>query len=259
MKKNQFSFSTGALFPLDSEDALRMIKNAGFDFAELMPQAISDASDEAALKFERTGIRLASVHYPLVMFGVLYTACKTMIEDGRRFSRGLLDMGARLGAEVLVVHPHSPATPGYEELLERPVVENLLWLADECAERGILMAMENSPYTCATAELLNAYVKRLGHPNIRPMVDTTEAREAFQNPAEFIRECPPCHLHMSDYLGDVKHLPAGEGDTDWADVKDALGDYRGYLTLEPAWKFYLSDAREKIRKGYEFLSERFCG
>lgn len=36
---SRYSFSTGALYPLESEDALRRIKNAGFDNAELMPQA----------------------------------------------------------------------------------------------------------------------------------------------------------------------------------------------------------------------------
>ncbi len=258
MKQAQYSFSTGALFPYESEDALQMIRNAGFDYAELMPQAISDASEAATRKFEKTGIRLASIHYPLVMFGVLYTAHRTMREDGRQFSRDLLTMGQRMGCRVLVVHPHNPSYPGYEELLERPVIDNLLWLADECGKRNILMAMENSPYTCSTAEKLAAYVKELGHPNIRPMVDTTEAREADQDPAAFIRACPPCHLHMSDYLGSIKHLPAGEGDTDWADVRDALGDYQGFYTLEPAYKFYLSDTQEKIRKGYEFLCEHFA-
>ncbi len=258
MKQEQYSFSTGALFPYESEDALQMIKNAGFDYAELMPQAISDASESATKKFEKTGIRLASIHYPLVMFGVLYTAHKTMRDDGRKFSRDLLTMGERLGNKVLVVHPHNPSYPGYYDLLEQPVIDNLLWLADECAKHNVLMAMENSPYTCSTAQKLNDYVKFLNHPNILPMVDTTEAREADQNPAAFIRECPPCHLHMSDYLGDVKHLPAGEGDTDWADVKDALGNYQGFYTLEPAYKFYLSDTQEKIRKGYEFLCEHFA-
>ena len=55
MKQEQYSFSTGALFPYESEDALQMIKNAGFDYAELMPQAISDASEAATKKFEKTG------------------------------------------------------------------------------------------------------------------------------------------------------------------------------------------------------------
>ena len=171
MKQAQYSFSTGALFPYESEDALQMIRNAGFDYAELMPQAISDASEAATRKFEKTGIRLASIHYPLVMFGVLYTAHRTMREDGRAFSRDLLTMGQRMGCRVLVVHPHNPSYPGYEELPEKPVVDNLLWLADECGKRDILMAMENSPYTCSTAEKLTAYVKELGHPNIRRLPD----------------------------------------------------------------------------------------
>lgn len=259
MNQQQFSFSTGALFPYESEEALSMIRRGGFSYAELMPQAISDASEESTLKFEKTGVRLASIHYPLVLFGALYTPHKTMMADGRAFSKKLLTMGERMGCKVLVVHPHSPSYPGYYELLEKPQVENLIWLAEECAKHSILMAMENSPKTCSNAKLLDEYVKMLNHPNIKPMVDTTEAREAGEDPAAFIAALPPCHLHMSDYLGESKHLPIGEGDTDWAAVKKALGNYTGMLTLEPSYKFFLKDAPKKIAEGWEFLNERFNG
>ena len=45
---SRYSFSTGALYPLESEDALRRIKNAGFDNAELMPQALQCGAVRAA-------------------------------------------------------------------------------------------------------------------------------------------------------------------------------------------------------------------
>lgn len=255
---NRYSFSTGALFPLESEDALQLIKNAGFDNAELMPQAISDASETATKKFEKTGIRIASIHYPLAMFGVLYTAHKTMREDGRKFSKDLLTMGRRMGTKVLVVHPHSPAIPGYEQLLEQPIIDNIRWLADTCADYGVTLAMENSPKTCATAEQLTAYIASYGEINMRPIVDTTEVCEAGGDPVEFLSKVKPCHLHLSDFAGAKKHLPAGEGAIDWAGVKAQLADYQGFYTLEPSYRYYLEDIEARLAKAYRFVSGLFA-
>ena len=74
MGKERFSFSTGALYPYDSQAALQLIHDAGFPRAELMPQALSDVSEESTLAFEKTGILLGSIHYPLVFFGMLVGA-----------------------------------------------------------------------------------------------------------------------------------------------------------------------------------------
>lgn len=254
---SRYSFSTGALFPYNSEEALQLIKNAGFDNAELMPQAMSDASEASTLKFEKTGIRIASIHYPLVFFGMLYTPHKAMMEDGRRFTKDLLTMGQRMGTKVLVVHPHSPSVPGYEKLLELPVLDNLRWLADACDSFGITLAMENSPKTCATAEQLLDYVASFGDINMQPMVDTTEVCEAGGDPVDFIAKVKPCHLHMSDFAYPKKHLPAGEGNICWQDIKSKLTDYKGFYTLEPSYRFYLEDVENRIVKAYDFITGLF--
>ncbi len=68
-----------------------------------------------------------------------------MLLDGRKYSKQLLNFAADLGAGVLVVHPHTPAKPEHRDLLEQPVIDNLLWLADRCEDKGILLAMENHP------------------------------------------------------------------------------------------------------------------
>ncbi len=257
MISDRFSFSTAALFPRESADALRLIRGAGFQNAELMPQCLSDASADSARAFEQVGVRIASIHFPLAFFPMLYTPHRSMRDDGRRYASDLLALGERLGTKILVVHPHVPSNRGYDELLDRPVIDNLRWLADECAKHGVLTAMENSPKTCGTPEKLRDYVAMLDHPNIRPMVDTTEAREAGCDPAEFIAALPPCHLHLSDYRGDTKHLPAGEGNTDFAAVSTALGAYDGFYTLEPAYRYYMENAPEKLRGGYAFLERTF--
>jgi len=257
MKSDRYSFSTGALFPRESADALKLVHDAGFANAELMPQCLSDVSEESVRAFERTGVRVASIHYPLAFFPMLYTPHVSMRNDGRKFSRDLLRLGGALGTRVLVVHPHVPSKRGYDELLDTPVIDNLLWLAGECEKHGILLAMENSPKTCATADQLKAYVAMLGHKNIRPMVDTTEVREAGGDPASFVAAVSPCHLHLSDYTGETKHLPAGEGDTDFAAVARVLDGYKGFYTLEPAYRYYIENAEEKLRAGYEFLERTF--
>lgn len=258
-RQERFSFSTGALYPYESAEALAMIRRAGFPRAELMPQALSDASEESTKLFEKTGILLGSIHYPLVLFGFLYNCQKTMIEDSRRYAKDLLTMGQRLDCHVLVVHPHDPPSlKGYYDILERPIIDNILWLADLCGEMGYTMAMENHPRSAPTAAALKDYVAFLNHPVIKPMVDTTEAREADQDPVAFIRGLKTCHIHMSDFAA-MKHLPAGEGEFDWQAIRQALDeqDYQGFYTLEPAYKFYMDDVENKLKKAYRFLEENF--
>ena len=260
MANNRFAFSTGALFPYDSADALRLVKEAGFDCAELMPQALSDASEEATKAFEKTGIRITSIHFPLVFFGMFYTAIPSMQADSRKFSRDLLTMGSRLGTKIMVVHPHeAPRMQGYFEKLEQPMIDNLRWLADECAEFGVTLAMENSPKTCATAPMLRDYIAMLDNANILPMVDTTEVCEAGGDPVEFLRALKPCHLHMSDFTASTKHLPAGQGDIDWKSVRSVLKgwNYAGMYTLEPTYRYYLEDVPARLRAAYRFLEENF--
>lgn len=259
MNKDRFSFSTGALYTYRSEDALALIRGAGFPRAELMPQALSDVSEESTKRFEKTGILLGSIHFPLVFFGILYNSHPQMREDCRAYAKKLLTMGQRLDCHVLVVHPHEkPSVQGYDELLEQPLIDNLRDLADLCGSMGYTLAMENSPKTCATPEQLLDYVKFLDHPAIKPMCDVTEVKEAGGEPQEFLRAFTPCHLHMSDF-GVRKHMPAGEGSFDWKAIRKALdeGGYEGFYTLEPAYRFYLDDTAAKLAKAYRFLEENF--
>lgn len=259
MNKPLYAFSTGALYPLRSRDAVALVKEAGFDGAELMPQSLYDTSARSLMEMERVGLPLTSIHYPLAFFPLLYTSQPDMLLDGRKYSKQLLNFAADLGAGVLVVHPHTSAKPEHRDLLEQPVIDNLLWLADRCKDKGILLAMENHPKTCATSAQLRQYINFLNHPNILPMADTTEVREAGGDPAAFIRDLPPCHLHLSDFVQDRKHLPPGEGEIDWPGVRDALGDYQGVYTVEPSYRYYLEDIPAKLKRDLRFIRQLIEG
>ncbi|HEY9055079.1 MAG TPA: sugar phosphate isomerase/epimerase family protein [Rectinemataceae bacterium] len=253
-----YSFSTAALFPRTASDSLKLVAQAGFQFAELMPQCFAESRESFALEAEKSGLRVASVHYPLAMFSLLYNASPGMAAEARSFGTGLVKLCSALQARVLVVHPHEPAKdPAYRELLEKPIRDNLKALGDECGAAGITLAVENNPKGPGrTAEGLLEYIRSLGAgPAAHPMVDTTEAVEAAQDPAEFIRAVNPWHTHLSDHKGEAKHIPAGQGENDWKAIRSALVDtgYSGVLTLEPLYRFYLDDPVTRLRGDLEFI------
>ncbi len=258
---NKYSFSTAALYPRSAAESLRLIAGAGFLHAELMPQCFADASESFALKAERSKIHVASVHYPLAMFSMLYNASPGMISEERAFAEGLVRLCAALGAEVLVIHPHDIQTEvQLKSSIEQPIRGNILHLAEQCDKAKIVLAVENSPKGAGrTAEGLLEYIESLGNSSIKPMVDTTEACEADLDPAEFILKVSPVHLHLSDHSEEKKHLPAGEGDTDWQAIKNALKikAYAGYYTLEPVYRYYLAEPEEKLALAYDFVSGLF--
>lgn len=260
----EYGFSTAALYPRDNADCLDLIAKAGFDCAELMPQCFRDASPEFASIAERSGLRIRSVHYPLAMFGMLYNANPTMGREARAFGRGLVELCRRLGASVLVVHPHETCSQAiWRELLERPIIDNLSDLAEACDGHGLILGMENNPKGQGrTAAGLLEYIASLRAGNIvRPVVDTTEACESDQDPVGFIRIAKPSHVHLSDYRADAKHIPAGEGDVDWLGVRAALRavEYEGAYMLEPMHRYYYADAETSLRKAREFIGELIEG
>jgi len=254
---NKYSFSTAALFPRSAPESLRLIAGAGFSHAELMPQCFADARETFAREAQKCGIHVASVHYPLAMFSMLYNAGEGMVDEARGFGSGLVRLCSALGAEVLVVHPHDPQKdPSLRQLLEEPIRRNLQLLGEECAAAGLTLAIENSPKGPGrTPAGLLSYIKALGAgPAAAPLVDTTEACEADEDPAAFIAAVKPRHMHMSDHAGEAKHIPAGEGEADWKAIKKALAGYTGYYTLEPLYRFYLNEPEKKLAKAYAFIS-----
>lgn len=252
----KYSFSTAALFPRDSVDSLKLVGKAGFEYAELMPQCFADSSDAFAIRAERAGVKVGSVHYPLAMFSMLYNAYGGMCVETRDFGRKLVGLCSRLGASVLVIHPHEHVKEAqYRSILEDPIVENIVDLSEACEAAGVVLVVENSPNgPGATATGLLSYIAGFGgRAKLKPMVDTTEACEASQNPAEFIRDVQPFHLHLSDHAGEKKHIPAGEGEVDWKSVKASLKGYGGLYTLEPSYRWYLDDASQKLEKAHAFI------
>lgn len=259
MQNNRYSFSTGALFPLESEDALRLIGDAGFGNAELMPQAFGDIADEAVKRYDGCNVHIASIHYPLALFSMLYSAHRSMSEEGRRYAAGLIRFARRMGTEFIVIHPTYAYEGDMKEILEPRILGNIRFLYDLCEKNGITLAMENYPVGVGRyPESLEQYIRSLDMPGMKPMVDTTEVIEGGGDPVDFIGKLSvtPCHLHLSDYKEGRKHLPPGSGSIHWEQVFAVLRerDYHGYYTLEPSYRYYLKEIARNLARDYEFIS-----
>jgi sugar phosphate isomerase/epimerase len=246
----RISFSTAGLYPRDTLESLALLAKAGYREAELMPQCLEETAPAFALRAAGCGIRVSSIHFPLVYFSVLYNPYAGMREEAGRMCGALVESGKALGSGILVVHP--PSILPFDE----PVRDNIRRLADMAERCGIRIALENNPKTEGSSpEGLASALKRIAHPNVGPMVDVTEAAEAGLDPADFLRELPCIHLHLSDHDGEAKHLPVGKGKTDWAAVSRAARDsgYGGIHVIEPAYRHFLQDALPELVRCREFV------
>lgn len=253
------AFSTGALYTIETIEALGKIRNAGFKHAELMPQCYEDLSLEMLAKIDKVGIHISSIHYPLTYFGILYNANPGMMRESRAFADRLALFAKNANTEYVVVHPENEYKGILVEKVGKPIRESLLYLCEALAKVNVTVAMENYPSGVGQfPDTLDKYVHELDVPNMKVMVDTTEVIEGGGDPVQFIKglENVPCHLHMSDFADGVKHLPIGTGKVDWQAIADALKGrgYEGYYNLEPSYKYYFEDMDGQLKRDYEFIT-----
>ena len=257
MKK--VAFSTGAFYTFETLDAVRMLRKAGFEHMELMPQCHEDLSLKTLSEIKKLGMHVSSIHYPLVFFGILYNANPGMMRESMAFSDNLASFCKEAGTEYVVIHPESEYKGRFADLVGKPVRENIEYLASALDKVGVTVAMENYPSGVGQyPDTLQAYVKEMNIPNMKIMVDTTEVIEGGGDPIEFIKglDVAPCHLHMSDFGGGLKHIPICTGEVDWKAVVKTLKDkgYTGYYNLEPSYKYYIDDIDTQLRKDYEYIT-----
>lgn len=256
---DRISFSTGALYPLETTEAFTLLHEAGFAHAELMPQAFRDVEQASVKGYVASGIHVASIHYPLAMFAMLYSAQRSMSEEGRELSLKIVNLAHAMDSGVIVIHPTEPYV-GEMAFFDERVKDNIRYLGGLCEKEHITLAMENHPTGVGQHPgTLEAYIRSWNMPAMHPMVDTTEVCEGGEDPVRFIADLQetPCHLHLSDFANGTKHLPVGKGSLDWKQIFSVLGkrQYQGYYTLEPSYRYYLTDIKAKLASARESMSQ----
>jgi L-ribulose-5-phosphate 3-epimerase len=126
------------------------------------------------------------------------------------------------------------------------IVEALHGLADQAAEHGVTIGLENE-HACniATGAETSRLLAALNHPNLKVVWDPANALVAGENPFPGGYSKIPAeriaHVHAKDCNltdGKAEWCELGKGEVDWTGQIDALaGDgYQGWISLETHWR-----------------------
>lgn len=253
----RFSFSTAALYPRDSLDSLDLIKEAGYDAAELMPQCMEETLPCFAKKvMSISKMRVASIHFPLVFFSIFYNPYPGMIKEARTLIDNITSLAGALETNVIVIHPPYFTNKTQEKLFYAPVMDNMRYLCMKSKENGVKVSLENNPKGGRTPEEMLKVIHEVNCENIFPMIDTTEAVESGQDPVYMLKKLDVIHIHASDHKGEDKHILPGQGDLDWKKIFSVLEEkkFSGFFTVEPLYKYFLEDPVQKMKAVLKYLT-----
>jgi D-psicose/D-tagatose/L-ribulose 3-epimerase len=193
--------------------------------------------------------------------------------------KGVLEIGATLGADILAGPLHSPLgvfsgePPTVDE--KKRAVEVLRQVAEEAQKVKIKLAIEYlnrfECYFLTTAADAAALVKQVDHPNFRTMYDTFHANIEEKSPAQGVQALGDRFVHV--HISESDRGVPGTGMVHWDESFKALkqAKYDGWLVIEafgralPAlaaatkvWRDLFANADDVYTKGLQFMKEKWA-
>ena len=172
------------------------------------------------------------------MFGSSLT-----FDDQPRIAARTFEIARRTGAKIIRVFSFW-RTVRPEESFAR-AVEALRGLADQAAEHGVTIGLENEhACTFGTASETARLLAALDHPNLKVVWDPANALVAGEDPFPqgygLLPKKRIIHVHAKDcFVNEHKPtwVPVGEGAIDWKGQIKALehDGYKGWVSLETHW------------------------
>jgi sugar phosphate isomerase/epimerase len=242
----RLGLSTGALYPIATEDVPDLAARSGLFDLEIMLQTAGEYAGgfmrELGSRCKSAGCRVHAINLWQELHPFLSPYARRKREGRALFNRAV-DGGAELGATVVVWHGperremRSPAAQAH-------FLETVGELGEVCAAVGMRLAIENVSW-CALATVrdvlaLAASLREIdpGGERIGFAFDPFQAAHAGANPFMLLAAMDNrvFDVHLSDRReGDDarRHLPPGEGDLPWPALLRAIaGAYSGPLMLE---------------------------
>ena len=219
--------SAGRDYSLTIKDFLAY-KNAGIEYMEFSTNAdVYESCDwnEIKLASEQTGVKIWSVHAPFrSKDDNISNPDEKMRQKAIKTYTEVFKNAALIGAKTVVVHPSSE--PISDE--ERPSYiarskESLKVLAQNAAEYGITIAVEDLPRTCLgnTAEELTDIISV--DDRIRICFDVNHLLKQTHKHFIEVAGSKTATLHISDYdFVDERHQFPGDGKINWKELLDLL-------------------------------------
>lgn len=258
----RWSYNTDAMNARSLEDAIQFGIAHGFEAVEICgdkPQGFFeevDAPTRARCRglAEEAGMRVTA-HSPIHGTNV-GSSSEAVRAESMRWLRGGLDLARDMGAELYVVHA---SLVDYEDAALRPdsfrhCVENLRALADDGAERGIRLGLENITYMPDTLdrsieELVEVY-EAIGHRNVSYVIDFGHAYlhggYGDIDTALHLMGGDLAHIHLTDNHGKRDdHIEIGTGTIDYTPYVEFLRAFPHSIVLELT--YYSEDGAEILR------------
>src|SRR3954447_25219601 len=239
------------------EQAVTDIAAAGYAGTEmfdgnLVPYA--DRPDDLRNLLTRAGLELVSVYT-----GGNFIYDEIPPEELHRIRRAA-ELAATFGAQRLVVGGGARRASGTQDLDYERLAAALDRVTDIAEEHGLTASYH--PHLTTIVESPDELARLLPRTRIGFCPDTAHLAAGGGDPAELIRRYPDRirHVHLKDLrLNPLEFTPLGEGQIDFADVRDALREsgYDGWLLVE--LDSYAGDPAQAAALSKTFLDDLLAG
>jgi D-psicose/D-tagatose/L-ribulose 3-epimerase len=229
----------------DFKRYIEKVAKLGFDILEIAAHQITTYSDrqieEIRAASKANGIILTAGIGPTADRN-LSSADPAVRERGRKFFTETLTQIARLDVKSIGGALHSYWPVDYSKPVDKPGdwqrgVEGIRDISKVAADLGITLCIEVlnrfENYVLNTAAEGVAFVKQVGRPNVKVMLDTFHMNIEEDSIGGAIRTAGPLLGHL--HTGECNRRVPGRGRMPWREIGEALRDigYDGNVVMEP--------------------------
>lgn len=221
------------------------VARLGFDILEIAASPLPDYSKEQiqALKScaKNNGIRLTAGHGPNPSQNIA-SADPAVRANAIEFYKKLFDVMGQLDIDLIGGGIYSYWPVDYTRPIDKEgdwkrSVEGVREMAHIAAQNNITLCLEVlnrfEGYLLNTSEEGTRFVKEVGEPNVKVMLDTFHMNIEETSIGDAIRTAGPLLGHF--HTGECNRLCPGRGRTPWREIHDALRDigYDQACVMEP--------------------------
>ncbi|CAM2734728.1 sugar phosphate isomerase/epimerase [Hathewaya histolytica] len=236
----EIGLSSATFYPkINTEDSLKIIKDLGFDFAEIFINTHSEYSPKfleiLKKEKEKTELEILSVHafcaiFELYLFDPYIRRRKDMIKYFKKHCK----LTKELGAEFYTFHGMKYSSLDKNKLRSiKEIYEELSYIA---GENGIKLAQENVSW-CQSSSL--EFLQFLKGEVKNPIYFTLDIKQAYKSgisPSEYIKIMGNrlVNIHINDRSSTEDCLLPGKGDVDFEKLFEELkkAGYKGKAIIE---------------------------
>jgi sugar phosphate isomerase/epimerase len=219
-----YGFRTGIFQGWPIERTAAELARLGFDCLELCLEA-PDVRPEQVHEQRCHAIRQTLDELGMGLASVSYHADREPPDQRRANQARTLWVAHWIGTPIVVINPEKAVDRDRQWPEHVTHLKQLCQLAEQL---DVLLALEPEPLlVVGSSRDMKEMIDAVGSPRLKVNLDLGHAQVTDDDPAASIRALGPdiVHLHLEDIKSRThRHLPFGEGDMDFALIRQALAD-----------------------------------